>query len=277
MAQTRATHLNHYFGTDHGFEPERSIAGNIIYKRATPQNDVERIVVKHSILLPGAVATNRDDEIDEEEDILNKLWGSEHNIRLLSIVRNRYHRAARWNEPINRSLQNPPPLLPWGLQINPRVYGNTLNFSFFVMEYLPRGTGEELLERCQELEIASISEPLLWYFFLCLTRACVGIAYPPNLGNHNPPAVLRETLPVAGRRATRISHNDLHLGNIMFGDYDPRDTQPRCHRAAPILKVREPETIISNDSLLRTYRLSILAFLIRIPLRRWLSARIYFK
>ncbi|KAI1429108.1 hypothetical protein F5Y12DRAFT_710660 [Xylaria sp. FL1777] len=234
MAQVpgvRAVHLNNYFSAQYGYEPERYLAGNIIYKHTTPQNEVRRIVVKHAVLPLGVLqgAAGRDDEIDTEEEFLRKLWGSEHNIRLLSIVRDQRHSGTKWRVPRHRRTQNPPPILPWSLPIDPQAHGN-LDFAFFVMEYLPRGTGSSLIERCQALGIPAISEALLWYFFLCLTRACVGMLYPPNVSNRNPRASTREKLPAPGRRATALCHYDLHVENMMFGDYDSRDIQPPCHQ-----------------------------------------------
>ncbi|KAI0200781.1 hypothetical protein F4808DRAFT_427957 [Astrocystis sublimbata] len=54
----------------------------------------------------------------------------------------------------------------------------------------------------------------------------------------NPPAVTREVIPNPLRPPTTIVHGDLHLGNIMFGEYDAEDaTQPSCHRGVPVLKI----------------------------------------
>ncbi|KAJ3566437.1 hypothetical protein NPX13_g7129 [Xylaria arbuscula] len=215
MAQAnnpRAVLLNQYFANEFGFYFERQIAGNIIYRRLTQNNVVERIVAKFPII-SGNPWLNQ--QMREDASALFRLWGSEHNLRILSIVRNKVYAAYR--EPTNRPLSNPI-ITPWWLHIDPQVYGVTADFTFFVTEYLPRGTGLSLIGRCEEQGIASISEPLLWCFFLCLTRACVGMAIPPNHGPNDPLPVEREILPQPGRRPGRLAHMDLHIENIMFGD-----------------------------------------------------------
>ncbi|KAI0813896.1 hypothetical protein GGR55DRAFT_633024 [Xylaria sp. FL0064] len=236
----RARLLNNYFLNEHAFHAEKYAAGNIIYRRVTLQDAIERVVVKHIKV----EFRWRDEEIDLEEDILRKLWGSEHIIRLLSVVHNQYHRGSKWSEPRKRARQNPPPILPWKLRFDPNDYvgdGIDLGFRFFVMEYLPRGDGRfQLIRRCRAHNIEMVSEQVFFYSFLCLTRGCIGIAYPPNVGNRKPAAVVREKYPVRTKRKhSKITHGDLHLGNIMFGDYDDdiRNNQPRCHEATPVLKI----------------------------------------
>ncbi|KAI1346031.1 hypothetical protein F5Y01DRAFT_322376 [Xylaria sp. FL0043] len=236
--EARARLLNNYFLNEHAFHPEKYAGGNIIYRRVTLQDAIERVVVKH---ITTAEFRWRDEEIGLEEDILRKLWGSEHIIRLLSVVHNKLHRGSKWSEPRRRARQNPPPILPWKLRFDPNDYvgdGIDLGFPFFVMEYLPRGDGFQLIRRCRANNIERISEQVLLSFFLCLTRGCIGIAFPPNVGNRKPAAVVREKYPVRTKRKhSKITHNDLHLGNIMFGDYDDniRNNQPRCHEATPII------------------------------------------
>ncbi|KAI0551002.1 hypothetical protein F4679DRAFT_594331 [Xylaria curta] len=249
MAQPglRARALTQYFSSEYGFEAENYIALNIIlYKRQNAQGVLERIVVKHAIMSLWGQPGDRDEEIDSEENLLRRLWGSEHTIRLMSVVDDRHHRApVMWAPPLNRNALNPPPILPWKLRIDPALYYHAANFGFFVMEFLARGTGEQLIQRCQAMDIDEISEPLLWCFFLCLTRGCIGMAYPPNRGNRNPPAVVREVLPRPARPASKISHGDLHLGNIMFGDYENQVAQPDCHQIAPICKEPREDDIMT--------------------------------
>ncbi|TGJ87833.1 hypothetical protein E0Z10_g959 [Xylaria hypoxylon] len=251
MAQApgiRAQALSGFFTRRYGFHAEKHIVGATIFKRDTGRGSIERMVVKHAPLGQGNVAPRDDGEIEVEERVLRSLWGSEHNVRLISITDDRDHKGARWDRPINRT--ETPWTLPWKLPVNDRRYPRVSGFRFFAMEYLARGTGEALLKRCVALGIAKISQPVLWYFFLCLTRACVGIAYPPSRKNRNPPEVWRETLPVPGQRRSRISHGDLHLGNVMFGDYDVgnANAQPGCHHVTPILKIIDFGMASKEDS-----------------------------
>lgn len=139
MAQAldaRAVLLNQYFANEFGFQHERQIVGNIIYKRVNQNNIVERIVVKFPTTDSNQWAAQ---DIDTDAATLVKLWGSEHNLRILSIPRGNTYGVRR--EPINRPLSDPTPIVPWWLQVDPQVYGNHEEFGFFVTEYLVRGTG----------------------------------------------------------------------------------------------------------------------------------------
>ncbi|RWA11201.1 hypothetical protein EKO27_g3902 [Xylaria grammica] len=227
---TRARLLTRFFGRLHGYHPEKYIGATIIYKRTKPDGDVERIVVKH------AQFRQDGDEIQSEEKVLRSLWGSEHNLRLIAITDDRKHRQSRWDRPRHRTQDRR--TLPWKLPVNQLAFKSIKKFRFFVTEYLSRGDGLELIARCQEKEI-KISEPILWCFWLCLTRACIGVAYPPSRKNRHPPEVWRETLPITtGQRRSKITHGDIYLGNIMFGDYNSGNggAQPACHHITPILK-----------------------------------------
>ncbi|KAI0106218.1 hypothetical protein GGR51DRAFT_560022 [Nemania sp. FL0031] len=245
----RALRLTNYFISEHEFEPESYHGTIILYKRTNRQNAVERIVVKHAEVNENF---NRDDEILSEERILRRLWGAEHIMRLLSIVRNRSHRSLWWNQPFSRPAHALSRILPWKLTVDPIEYPEITRFNWFVMEHLARGDGNELRGRCRAQNIDEISEPLLWYFFLCrktlqlsypstaltkspVVRGCIAMAWPPNSRNMYAPPVTRER-PGRKRHAEGICHHDLHLGNIMFGEYDANDNaQPSCHQGVPII------------------------------------------
>ncbi|KAI1133668.1 hypothetical protein F5Y10DRAFT_228311 [Nemania abortiva] len=234
----RALAITRYFTTEHGFEPEKYDGGIVIYKRINDQGAVERIVVKHAELLQQIHAFDVNDEIEMEERNLRRLWGAEHIIRLLAIVDSRRHRPRAWREPVSRHLLDQSSILPWKIRVRRADHPGATRFCFFVMEYLSRGDALSLIRRCQNLHIIEISEPLLWYFALCLTRGCVAMAWPPNRDDRNPPPVEREQIPNPRPAASTLVHGDLHLGNIMFGDFDPRDdTQPSCHQGVPVLKI----------------------------------------
>ncbi|KAF2971622.1 hypothetical protein GQX73_g1958 [Xylaria multiplex] len=168
--------LNRFFSTQHGFEPESyNQVGIIVYKRRNAQNLVERIVVKHALApADSGEAYDLDDRISHEENILRRLWGAEHVVRLLAVVDNQRHRSRKWNEPLSRPFHYLWTLLPWRLRANQAIYPWAIPFNFIVMEHLSRGDG--------------------------------------------------------------IVHGDLHLGNMMFGEYDPIDgALPLCHQGVPLI------------------------------------------
>ncbi|KAI0436674.1 hypothetical protein F4803DRAFT_572030 [Xylaria telfairii] len=148
----RALFLANYFANEYGFEAERFLSEPIVFKRLNGRGVFERIVVKHAQVpvRPGEerlrysrrlefMVTPRDEKIKMEEIVLRTLWGSEHIPQILSIVNDPYHLT--WREPPNRPLYVPFPNLPWKLDVGHPNYNNALDFPFFVMEYLPRGSG----------------------------------------------------------------------------------------------------------------------------------------
>ncbi|KAI3325668.1 hypothetical protein HD806DRAFT_552921 [Xylariaceae sp. AK1471] len=227
MPGGRGLDMSRYFSDEHHFQFEHDFFTALSFRRVRNNRLLERIVVK---LAPAN--SGREDETRQEERCLRDLWGCEHIVRLIAIADDEEHEDAEWDEPPNRPNLVPRQPLPWKLEIDPQTYPRIL-YPFFVMEHVPRGSGEQLLRRCEELGIPEISEEMLWSFFVCLTRACVGIAYPPNAGdNSNPPAVWRENLPVT-RPPSIWVHGDLHLGNIMFGETETDPRNPLCHYGPP--------------------------------------------
>ncbi|KAI8631549.1 hypothetical protein F5Y19DRAFT_493426 [Xylariaceae sp. FL1651] len=234
MAQTRysdlpnrARNLATYFHVEHNFRVEQQIAGNLICTRYDVQGYIkDQVVVKH------AVHDFRDEDTAKELITLRALWGCEHIVRLLSIVDSEDN--ADLTRPMRRGRTHPRPPLPWNLRILRGEYPMLLRFPFFVIEHLARGTVEDLIKGRQEWRI---SEPLLWCFFLCLIRGCLGMAYPPHeltetdllpTWREQPPLNMGQQYPAAYRMPSRWVHGDLHIGNVMFGSLGDR-AQPSCH------------------------------------------------
>ncbi|RWA07122.1 hypothetical protein EKO27_g7983 [Xylaria grammica] len=111
------------------------------------------------------------------------------------------------------------------------------NLPYFFMEYLENGTLRQFEERVQNVtrlalpdgsEIAFLlPNRLLWTIFLCLIRACVGMAWPPE----GPDAVLEA--PTESEPST-FAHMDLQNENVMFGDLEESEAE---HRTVPIVKL----------------------------------------
>ncbi|KAI0409270.1 hypothetical protein F4802DRAFT_615724 [Xylaria palmicola] len=136
--------INDYFNTELGFLPERYQKGLIFYTRVNAYGGIERIVVK-----PESVS-GAGDTIQEEKFML-QLWGAEHCIRLYSVVSDKHHRAMMWNEPRNRYLAFPTQVIPWKLSLGGGTrYREAKKLHFFVMEYLPNGTGAPLVPNKKE-------------------------------------------------------------------------------------------------------------------------------
>ncbi|KAI8952273.1 kinase-like protein [Xylaria longipes] len=88
------------------------------------------------------------------------------------------------------------------------------------LEYLDKG---DLVRLKENMDVAQEILPnrVLWSLFLCLIRACIGMAYP--LGRpEGTPSVL-ETIPADGTRPGAICHNDIAARNVMIASGDGLD------------------------------------------------------
>ncbi|KAI0455310.1 kinase-like domain-containing protein [Xylaria acuta] len=106
-----------------------------------------------------------------------------------------------------------------------------------LLEYLENGSLSKLAYRARAYKSVRGTEirlpnRLLWSFYFCLVRACVGMAYPPE-SPENSPLVL-ETIP-PDREPLGLAHGDIAFRNIMMGDRDP--VGPPEHHLAPQLKL----------------------------------------
>ncbi|KAI1411453.1 hypothetical protein F5Y13DRAFT_191395 [Hypoxylon sp. FL1857] len=102
----------------------------------------------------------------------------------------------------------------WALHIvNPYLISDNplapLNTPFLVMEFLNHGTLRQFQERTTRANVI-LPNRILWAIFLCLIRACIGMAYPPK----GPAVQLEET---RDEEPTTVSHRDMHGGNFVFG------------------------------------------------------------
>lgn len=95
-----------------------------------------------------------------------------------------------------------------------------------VLEYLENGTLTSLRERLK-LWGQTIPNRLLWKWYLCLTRACVGLKFPLSLPFDSKPRL--EEIPNGSVNPANILHGDMHGGNILIGtagDFSEHDLVP---------------------------------------------------
>ncbi|KAI0095741.1 hypothetical protein F4776DRAFT_669652 [Hypoxylon sp. NC0597] len=105
---------------------------------------------------------------------------------------------------------------------------------FLMVEFLENGTLGQFLRRAKATGEV-LPNRVLWSIFLCLVRACIGMAYPPQ----GPPVRMEET---RDEKPTAIAHQDMHLGNAVFGEIEepPFETADGViyeHEHVPILKL----------------------------------------
>ncbi|KAI0483396.1 kinase-like domain-containing protein [Xylariaceae sp. FL0804] len=112
-----------------------------------------------------------------------------------------------------------------------------------VMEFLSRGSLYQLIGRVLEAPalnnssqipndqklIQYIPDRVLWRMFLCLTRVCIGMAYPPKAKTAGP---YREIIQPGSPR--NIVHLDIDPGNVFIQEARPDNAE---HKAAPVCKL----------------------------------------
>ncbi|KAI1413494.1 kinase-like domain-containing protein [Hypoxylon sp. FL1857] len=133
-----------------------------------------------------------------EKEYLERLRGAMHIVKLINIP----------NDPLTR---------------------NNFPGSFIMLEWLPNGTIGQFIAKAKFMGLQRLPNRLLWRFFLCLVRALCGLAWPRNRTDD-----LEEfELPVPGVPPSGFMHNDLHIGNVLLGDF----TMEPEHFITPKLKL----------------------------------------
>ncbi|KAI1380560.1 kinase-like domain-containing protein [Hypoxylon crocopeplum] len=192
-----ANTLREYFSDQNRFRWEKTLPAGVtgflfcFQERSLSTNDVRRFVVKCP---QDPIETAIRGGINNEK---NWLQYAEHVINILTIE----------NNPLLPNVESP----------------DGFDYDYVILEYMENGTLGTFLERIQG---ENIPNRILWYLFLCMVRACVEMAYPPEAGGgeQTRSSVIPSTL----------GHWDMHNNNFMFGSLYPNDFE---HHLVPILKL----------------------------------------
>ncbi|KAI0532331.1 kinase-like domain-containing protein [Xylaria digitata] len=215
MAQQQARILGQqiqgYFETSSYWEYEKSLGhggyglATLLVQKAEVGQDRQRIALK--VALPSSA-----EELRSEIMWLKKLHGAKHIVKILASCDN----AAQpdWDEsPLVEGQRPLPPHTPFTSLA--QIEGPVL-----ALEYIENGDMLNLFRR-MSVEDVHMPNRMLWSLYLCLIRACIGMAYPiSNLVGT--PSVL-ETIPTDGTLPQGIKHNDIAIRNVMIGTGDGLD------------------------------------------------------
>ncbi|KAI2783384.1 kinase-like domain-containing protein [Daldinia loculata] len=163
------------------------------------QNRTRRLVVKRSLKPRG------EDDLRNEIEWLKTLRGAEHVVGILA-SRDEPHPTTFFRRDRKRLLRRRSAL-------EESLGGFT--GPIVVIEYLENGDLARLYKRLVNRD-QLLPNRVIWSFFLCLTRACVALAYPPNGGEDGPDQL--ETIPGDDTQPSKIEHADLSAANIMIGN-----------------------------------------------------------
>ncbi|KAI0102923.1 hypothetical protein GGR51DRAFT_562128 [Nemania sp. FL0031] len=193
---------------------------------ATPLS--RRLVVKR------AIGPEAEAELRNEVAVLKRFRGAEHIVRLVashsgapqtSGLLDESKRLARLALRATRRVWRGS---PWTSNYDSLLKG--ISGPVLIVEYLENGSLGSLLARLMGTDIL-LPNRILWSFCLCVVRACIAHAYPPNGDDgtaDSPENIDRRRAPVF------LGHGDIHEHNIMIGD---RGIEFEEHNLIPALKL----------------------------------------
>ncbi|KAI1799888.1 kinase-like domain-containing protein [Daldinia bambusicola] len=114
------------------------------------------------------------------------------------------------------------------IENNPLNRQPSIAGQWITMEWLPCGSLANFILKAKT-KVDRLPNRLLWKFFLCLVRACIAMANPPNRDDG---IVEREVVRVEPPKKG-VAHGDFHAANVVLGE-PPSDFE---HTITPILKV----------------------------------------
>ncbi|KAI1473211.1 kinase-like domain-containing protein [Daldinia caldariorum] len=198
-ARQDAERLARYFSDDKRFDFLGLIAhGNygsasrVQYRDTTTKMSID-FIVKRAFSSQMA-----EDAMRRERDYLRRFRGALHIVQMIEVE----------NNPLNRQ---------------PSIAGQ-----WITMEWLSCGSLSNFIAKAKT-KVNRLPNRLLWRFFLCLVRACIAMANPPNRDDGIVEReVVRDVLP-----KTAVAHGDFHAANVVLGE-PPSDSE---HTITPILKV----------------------------------------
>ncbi|KAI1090986.1 hypothetical protein F5B19DRAFT_460433 [Rostrohypoxylon terebratum] len=114
-------------------------------------------------------------------------------------------------------------------------------YEWVALEWLPNGTVDTFIKKANLHGVRRLPNRLLWKLLLCLIRACCALAWPRGRRND----VLETELPINGVPAGPLSHEDMHLNNAIFGDFDIGNE----HGISPVLKLIDFGLTMEEDEI----------------------------
>ncbi|KAI2468300.1 kinase-like protein [Annulohypoxylon bovei var. microspora] len=191
--------LQEYFSKDNRFTYRRLISqGCNATAHHVQYTDYRRpaltqFLVKRSLRYPGM-----EEDLRIERDILTKLRGGMHIVQIVDIQDNplqRHNLAGEW----------------------------------LILEWVPNGTFGDFISKAARRGTQRLPNRLLCRIFLCLVRSCIGMAWP----RHRPGDRTELEFPYLGFQPGNLQHNDMHLKNVVLGEFLPHVE----HGFTPIIKL----------------------------------------
>ncbi|KAI8623297.1 kinase-like domain-containing protein [Xylariaceae sp. FL1651] len=221
QARVLATELRNYFARSKIWQYERAL-GNGAYGVAVLLRQPDHVKGRGKRVVLKRALRNGAAELRHEILVLKMLRGSSHSAQMLACCedlaafaipgRSIFGLTSQISTLLSRvkRLFYSPPNLQTVFRTLRELEGPAI-----LQEYVENGTLTDLQERMKVKDI-HLPNRVLWRFYLCLVRACVGLAYPPHRPEGSTPVL--ETIPTDGTPPGDLLHGDIAGRNIMIGD-----------------------------------------------------------
>ncbi|TGJ87187.1 hypothetical protein E0Z10_g1627 [Xylaria hypoxylon] len=208
----------------------------------------DRAGLSRRLAVKRAIGAEAEEDLRSEVVVLKRLRGAEHIVRLIAFHDDRPQAPTFLNDSkrVLSSLWRATTGTPFlGQRSNSSaVYDSLLDGlrgPAVVMEYLENGSLGALLEKLRATDIL-LPNRVLWSFCLCVVRACIAHAYPPE-GDEDAPNQLERIR--RDRPPQMLGHGDIHENNstsraifiIRAPREPPHGTNFAEHNLVPALKL----------------------------------------
>ncbi|KAI0440783.1 kinase-like domain-containing protein [Xylaria telfairii] len=210
-----------YFETSDYWEYEKLLGSGSFGLAILLRQKAEHGSQRHRMAVKVSLASSAE-ELRSEIEWLKKLHGAKHIVRMLASCDNLV--------PPDRELVNHvPPVMPTGsssgsMEQTAFVSLAGLGGPVLALEYLEGGDMVSIFRRMYNDDV-HLPNRLLWSLYLCLIRACIGMAYP--IGSPLGTESILETIPNDGTPPQGITHNDIAARNVMMMTGDGLDEHPQ--------------------------------------------------
>ncbi|KAK7906555.1 hypothetical protein PG985_016292 [Apiospora marii] len=222
VAWDRLQDVKTYF-TNAGLKFRRPIAvgnhgGTVLFDKFDQDEDggevlAKSLVVKYALDTEEDASTSNDADLENEMGWLRKMHYAEHIIQ---------------TDPAYWSL--------WDDDKDNAGAGQLLKKPVIVMEYLEHGTLEQLIKRFKFVDLR-IPDRMIWYFALCLVRACTAMGYRDQFVgvDKTKREHVSKTPGAAGPPPpSGLAQDSMKGANVLIGQLIPGDKE---HEITPLLKL----------------------------------------
>ncbi|KAI1193778.1 kinase-like domain-containing protein [Nemania serpens] len=140
------------------------------------------------------------------------------------------------------------------IQNGPNAGLRGLDSIFIILEYMENGSLRQFIERTVDIDLPN---RILWSLFLCLVRACVAMAWPPQQGQPEEPK--------SNITPSSLAHWDMHGENLLFGRLGGISE----HSFVPILKLIDFDNAAEVDEEIEADPIDIESFDDELELERY--------